>query len=98
MKAGPVTMDQNMYRVSRPINLQCVSLSQTGLSFKSKNMALIAIDDRWFLWLIHRQIHGLQFYKVYANLSPTNDESRPLIGQLAMVYDLACQGKYCMPG
>ena len=31
-------------------------------------------------------------------LSPTSDESRPLIGQLARVYDLVCRGKSCMSG
>ena len=30
---------------------------------------------------------------MYIHLSPTSDESRPLIGQLARVYDLVCRGK-----
>ena len=31
-------------------------------------------------------------------LSPTSDESKPLIGQLARVYDLVCRGKSCISG
>ena len=35
---------------------------------------------------------------VDVSLSPTSDVSRPLIGQLARVYDLVCRGKSCMSG
>ena len=35
---------------------------------------------------------------IYQCLSPTSDVSRPLIGQLARVYDLVCRGKSCMSG
>ena len=39
-----------------------------------------------------------QHLPVYIYLSPTSDKSRPLFGQLARVYELVCQGKYCMLG
>ena len=37
-------------------------------------------------------------YAVYIYLSPPSDESRPLIGPLASVYDLVCWDKSCMSG
>ena len=37
-------------------------------------------------------------YRVYIGLSPTSDESRPLIGQFARAYDFVCRDKSCMSG
>ena len=41
---------------------------------------------------------GAIYVDVDVFLSPTSDESRPLIGQLTRVYDFVCRGKSCMSG